>query len=45
MATDARSVVEEKARELLRALADPSVRPGALRVAEAEGDLACLVQV
>ena len=45
MATDARAVVEQKARELLRALAELSVRTGALRVAEVEGELACLVQV
>jgi hypothetical protein len=45
MATDARAVVEQKARELLRALADLPVRTGSLRVAEVEGELACLVQV
>ena len=44
-APDARSVVEVKARELLRALADLSVRVGALRVAEAGEGLACLIQV
>lgn len=43
---DARSVVEEKARELLRALAEMT-GPAAisLRVAEAEGGLACLIHV
>src|SRR5262249_24756356 len=45
MATDARSVVEEKARELLRTLAELSVRVGPLREAEVEGGLACLIQV
>jgi hypothetical protein len=42
---DARSVVEEKARELLRTLADLPRTPAALRVAEADGGLACLIQV
>jgi hypothetical protein len=42
---DARSVVEEKARELLRALADLPRTPAPLRVAEVDGGLACLVQV
>jgi hypothetical protein len=41
---DARSVVEETARELLRALAGLP-RASALRVAEADGGLACLIQV
>lgn len=45
MIRDARSVVEEKARELLAALADLPGEVSALRVAEAEGKLACLIQV
>ena len=42
---DARSLVEEMVRGLLRALADSSVGLAPLRVAEAEGGLACLIQV
>jgi hypothetical protein len=43
--SDARSLVEETVRGLLRALADLPGGLAALRVAEAEGGLACLVQV
>jgi hypothetical protein len=42
---DARSVVEEVARQLLGALADLGRPVAALRVADADGELACLIQV
>src|SRR5690349_10951693 len=44
--TTAKAIIGEKARELLRALADrPGSAGGVFRVAAAEGGWACLVQV
>src|SRR5688572_24047351 len=42
---DARSVVEEMTQQLLGALADLGRPVAALRVADADGELACLIQV
>lgn len=44
MATDPRAAVENAARELLRVLAELP-NPPALRVAEVDGRVACLIQV
>src|SRR5262249_22959373 len=44
MQTDPRAVVESAARDLLRALAEQG-KPANLRVAEADGQLACLILV
>ena len=45
MPPDPRAVAEQATRSLLLALADPGVPAGGLRVAEAAGGLACLIQV
>jgi hypothetical protein len=45
MSGEARSLAEGKARDLLRALADLPAGSVRLRVAEADGGLACMIQV